>query len=240
MEDGQPRQTRTAPLTEQAYQALRSAIMAGKLTPGGKLKIDTLQSSLGFSSTPLREALNRLVVEGLATSDERRGFRAAQLSEGDLLDLTAARVVCEVGAFATSIKQGTDEWESHIVAAHHRLEWIEKRIENKEQERNQDWTLRHKEFHMALISACGSDRLLTTCSGLFDQAERYRRTSVLVRPKPRNIAEEHSQLMHAALERDVDRASSLLETHITLTTNNLVEYMHATGGDYTANNQDDK
>lgn len=219
---------RDVPLSEQAYRALRSAIMAGAYRPGDKLKMEALQDSLNFSSTPLREALNRLVVEGLVTADERRGFRAAALSESDLMDLTAARLICEPGALAVAVLRGDDEWESCVVAAHHRLEWIEKRIENKELAHNEDWTARHKDFHMALISGCRSDRLLSVCSNLFDQAERYRRASVQVRTRPRDISSEHRALMQAALDRDGTEAAQLLERHISLTTENLLKHMGET------------
>ena len=219
------RRERDAPLSEQAYRALRSAIMAGAYRPGDKLKMEALQDSFSFSSTPLREALNRLVVEGLVTADERRGFRAAVLSESDLMDLTAARLVCEPGALAVSVLRGDDEWESRVVAAHHRLEWIEKRIANNELAHNEDWTARHKDFHMALIAGCRSERLLNVCSNLFDQAERYRRASVQVRTKPRDISSEHRALMQAALGREGPRAAQLLERHISLTTDNLLKHM---------------
>jgi DNA-binding GntR family transcriptional regulator len=218
---------KAVPLSEQAYQALRSAILAGQYRPGDKLKIDLLQESLTISSSPLREALNRLVAEGLVTSDDRRGFRASSVSEQDLLDLTAARVVCEPGALAAAIRHGNDVWESRIVAAHHRLEWAEKRIAESGMARNDDWTARHKDFHMALISECGSERLLGTCSNLFDQAERYRRLSVQLRRQPRDISAEHNDLMQAVLERRAEKATELLVCHITQTTDHLVAHMRA-------------
>lgn len=225
------REQKPALQSERAYQALRSAILVGQYRPGEKLKIDLLQKNLELSSSPLREALNRLVSEGLVAADDRRGFRAAAVSGQDLTDLTVARIVCEPGALAAAIRRGNDIWEGNIVAAHHRLEWIEKRIAGSELTRSEDWTLRHKGFHMALISGCGSDRLLGTCSNLFDQAERYRRLSVKLRRKPRKISSEHRNLMQAALDRRVDEATDLLIQHITQTTENLLAHMSAQDGD---------
>ena len=54
----------TAPtLSEQAFQVLRSDVLSGRHAPESKLKVDALQQLYGFSSSPLREALNRLVQE---------------------------------------------------------------------------------------------------------------------------------------------------------------------------------
>ena len=143
------------PLSEQAYQIIRDRILRGTTVAGEKLKIDVLQRDLEISSSPLREALNRLVAENLVVADERRGFRAAPVTVGDLMDLTAMRVVVEPGALVASMKAGSDAWESQVVAAFYRLDRIERRIAAGQMSRDDEWTARHKEFHIALISACG-------------------------------------------------------------------------------------
>ena len=204
------------PLSEQAFQIIRDRILRGTMVAGEKLKIDILQRDLEISSSPLREALNRLVAENLVIADERRGFRAAPVTVSDLMDLSAMRVVVEPGALVASMKAGSDAWESQVVAAFYRLDRIEHRIGAGEMSRDDEWTSRHKEFHIALIAACGSERLVALCSRLFDQSERYRRLSLSLRQKPRNAASEHKKLKDAALSRD-PKAASLLRQHIELT-----------------------
>jgi DNA-binding GntR family transcriptional regulator len=201
------------PLSEQAYQLIRDRILRGAIAAGEKLKIDVLQRDYQISSSPLREALNRLAAENLVVADERRGFRAAPVTAKDLMDLTAMRVVVEPGALDASMKSGSDAWEAQVVAAFYRLDRIEGRIAAGEMSRDDQWTSRHKDFHMSLVSACGSDRLIQLCSKLFDQSERYRRLSASLRQKPRNTADEHRKLMEAALSRVPD-AVSLLRQHI--------------------------
>lgn len=201
------------PLAEQAYQIIRGRILRGATAAGEKLKIDVLQRDLDISSSPLREALNRLVAENLVVADDRRGFRAAPVTVADLSDLTAIRVVVEPGALAASTKAGCDVWEAQVVAAFYRLDRIEHRIAAGEMLRDDEWTARHKEFHVALISACGSGRLVSLSAQLFDQSERYRRLSASLRQKPRNTANEHKKLMEAALARNPD-APALLRQHI--------------------------
>lgn len=204
------------PLSEQAYQIIRGRILRGITVAGEKLKIDDLQRDLEISSSPLREALNRLVAENLVTADERRGFRAAPVTIGDLMDLTTMRIVVEPGALEASMKAGSDAWESQVVAAFYRLDRIERRIAAGKASRDDEWTARHKEFHLSLISACGSERLTALCAKLFDQSERYRRLSASLRHKPRKTASEHKKLMEAALSRHPS-AASLLRRHIELT-----------------------
>jgi GntR family carbon starvation induced transcriptional regulator len=213
------------PLSEQAYRIIRDRILRGTTVAGEKLTIDVLQRDLEISSSPLREALNRLVAENLVVSDERRGFRAAPVTVKDLTDLTAMRVVVEPGALAASMKAGSDAWESQVVAAFYRLDRIERRINAGQMSRDDEWTSRHKEFHLSLISASGSERLVTLCARLFDQSERYRRLSASFRHKPRNTASEHKKLMEAALSRD-PKAVSLLRKHIELTTKHVASALN--------------
>lgn len=209
------------PLSEQAYQLIRDRILRGAIAAGEKLKIDMLQRDYQISSSPLREALNRLVAESLVIADERRGFRAAPVTAKDLMDLTAMRLVVEPGALEASIKNGSDVWEAQVVAAFYRLDRIEQKIASGEKARDDEWTARHKDFHMSLVSACGSERLVELCSKLFDQSERYRRLSASLRQKPRNTSDEHHKLMKAALSRG-PAAVLLLRDHIERTAEHVV------------------
>jgi GntR family carbon starvation induced transcriptional regulator len=209
-----------SPLSEQAYRAIRDSILRGTTVAGEKLKIEVLQKNLQISSSPLREALNRLVAENLVIADERRGFRAAPVTTRDLMDLTAMRTVVEPGALAASLRAGSDAWEAQVVGAFHRLAKIERRVASGEMSRDDEWTARHKDFHLALISACGSERLINLCSKLFDQSERYRRLSAALRRSPRNTAGEHRELMKRAIGRDIE-AVALLRQHIERTTDHV-------------------
>ena len=209
------------PLSEVAYQTLRGKILRCEFEPGEKLKIDTLQRDHGLSSSPLREALNRLVTEGLVRADERRGFWAAPVSVADLRDVTRLRLVLDCEALAESIRDGDHAWEARIVSALHWLVKIEAGAENLPLTLNSDWSVRHKNFHMALLSGCSSPKLLGLCSGLFDQAERYRRLSMRYRKEPRHKAAEHRRIMEAVIGRDKADALALLREHTSRTADNV-------------------
>ncbi|MDF2115965.1 FCD domain-containing protein [Roseiarcaceae bacterium H3SJ34-1] len=210
-------------LSEQAYRLLRHQILRREIPPGERLRMEVLQREYSFSSSPLREALNRLVVEGLVTADDHRGFRAAEMSAEDLHDITAFRLVNEPAALAQSIARGDDAWAGHVISTHHQLEKIEEKIAREEAHWNEEWTARHKNFHMALVSAADSVRLVTICSSLFDQAERYRRFSARNRVNPRDTKDEHRRLMEAAVGRQGELAVALLKEHLQRTTRNVID-----------------
>lgn len=209
------------PLAEQAFRHLRRDMLGGQLEAGRKLKLEELQGHYGLSSSPLREALNRLAQEGLVRADERRGFRVAPISADDLADITRMRLLIEVPALRDAMTQGHDEWEANIVAAHHRLELVESRFGDGALVLDDEWSTLHQQFHAALLAACASPRQLAWSASLWDQAERYRRFSARHRAISRRKTVEHSQLMDATLRRDADTACALLAEHILSTQRNV-------------------
>lgn len=209
------------PLVEQAFARMRRDVLTGNFAAGAKLKVDELQKAYGVSSSPLREALSRLAQEGLVRADERRGFRVSPLSVTDLADITRMRIMLDVPALKDSMREGKDDWEANIVAAFHRLEKIESRLSDGPVVLDEDWSALHRGFHMALISACTSQRQLAWSASLFDQAERYRRFSARYRKTLKRKSSEHKRIMEATLDRDAPTASLLLKEHIMSTLQNV-------------------
>lgn len=224
--DGEP----AVSLSEQAYRSIRRRLLHGDIAPGAKLKIETLAREYEFSSSPLREGLNRLAAEGLVTIDDNRGFRAAMMSSDDFKDITNLRLIVEPAAIADAMASATDEWEAGIVAAFHRLKRTEQRLPRSKYQFDDDWTERHKNFHMAFYASCSSPRLVALCSNLFDLAERYRRFCAINRRQSRNTAGEHQALMEAALARDAKLTAKLLHQHTTRTSEDLYALLSAGAG----------
>ena len=214
--------SRNTPLSEQAFQVLRQDVLSGRHAPEIKLKLESLQSLYGFSSSPLREALNRLVQEGLVKADERKGFRVTPISPADLADITKMRLMLDIPALTESIQGGDDAWEAEIVAAFHRLEKIESRLPQGPVVLDAEWSQRHRDFHFSLIAACPSERQLAWSMSLFDQAERYRHFAARNRTVSKKKDEEHRALMNAVLKRDVPTATMLLAEHISSTQANVM------------------
>jgi DNA-binding GntR family transcriptional regulator len=210
------------PLTEQAFTRLRRDVMMGHFEPGQKLKLDELQDIYGFSSSPLREAMSRLSQEGLIRSDERRGFRVSEINRQDLADITQMRLHLDVLALERAMTLGDDAWEAQIVATHYRLEKLEKNLSDGPVHLDDTWVRAHKDFHMAMIAACQSERLLSWCASLFDQAERYRQFSARHRKTSRRKHVEHKKLVDAVLSRDTATACAMLADHIASTQKNVL------------------
>lgn len=195
------------------YEQLRTDLLDGALAPGSKLAIEALAEHYATSATPLREALNRLVADGLVDKLEQRGFAVAGISAGDLAEITQTRCWLEEIALRESIAARSRGWEEALVLAHHRLARTPRSLSDERFQDNPEWEPLHRAFHRALIGGCGSRWLLGFCEQLADQHQRYRRLSAPRAFAKRGVKSEHQQLMDAALVGRADEAVALLRAH---------------------------
>lgn len=210
-------------ISAETYRALRASILSGRIAPGIKVTTPDLCKTFDASPGAVREALSRLRAEGLINAEAHRGYSVTPISVSDLRDLTQIRIDIETSCLARSIEKGGSQWEAHLIACTHLLV----KAYEKPRTANSDRTelmAAHQAFHLALVSACDSPRLLRMRQQLFDESERYRRMDVVIAPH-RDATKEHRQIADAALERNVARARKLLGEHIGRTTAAIIKEM---------------
>lgn len=210
-------------MTQGAYESLRADLLACRIPPGRKLKIQELCTRFSVSLGAIREALSRLTSEGLVVAEPQRGFRAAPISASDLVDLTMVRIEIDSLCLRRAIACGDVEWESRLVAAAHRLARTPERAPDDPARLNEDWVEAHADFHLALVNGCDSPWLLHLHALLYAQSERYRRLSVPFAINARDVNGEHQAILTATLARDAHDAILLLARHLQATTHILLE-----------------
>src|ERR1700682_1089145 len=166
-------------LSERAATLVEQDLLACHLAPGARLGIVDLVERYEIGATPLREGLSRLISRGLIVGIGQRGFRVADVSREDLLDITRMRTVVEIEALRLAMAQGDDAWEAGILSALHQMRRHIQRTGNEFREGAPDFDRLHKAFHTSLLAACGSKRLLNAHSDLFEQAYHHRRGVLL-------------------------------------------------------------
>lgn len=204
------------------YQKLLEDILKGNLEPGRKLRLHALKTQYDIGNSPLREALNRLSVNGMVTREENKGFRVSSASLEELMELVRTRCWLEEIALRESIRNGDKEWEEKIVLAYHRLSRAPRPFDEESFNTNPEWEEFHHQYHLALISSCNSSLLLGYCAQLHEQALRYRNLTDVVAYRDRHEHDEHKAIRDAALDRDADRATELLIAHFQVTGNIVI------------------
>jgi DNA-binding GntR family transcriptional regulator len=209
---------------EAVFSRLRSDILTGRLQPGSKLPFSALCGHYDVSVGVIREALSRLLEQGLVRSAPQQGYFVTSISRQDLVHLTTARREIETLTLRLAVAQGDSTWESEVLAAHHRLAQCPLTDDDDPDRISEEWADLHRVFHETLVVGCGNPWLIDIAGDLRASAELYRRWSI---PKghehARDIAAEHRAITDAVIARDTESASQLLGRHISLTTELLLE-----------------
>ncbi|WAC18439.1 GntR family transcriptional regulator [Luteolibacter sp. SL250] len=208
------------PLPEKVYHAIRDRIASGDLQPGERLEFKKMSAELGVSTTPLREAMNKLAMEGLVELHPRLGAVVKRMEPQEAVELFGVREAVEGYAAerAAMLMSGEQVVElGDILAAMKRL--IETFKSGKARQLSEAGEKKFldldRAFHLHIIDATGNRRLTKLLS----------ETQILERVfRPHRIAHDlaviedawsaHSAIHQAIRNRDPEAARAAMTAHI--------------------------
>jgi DNA-binding GntR family transcriptional regulator len=185
---------------------IREAIMRGALPPGTQLGEVELAARLGVSRGPLREAMQRLVAEGLLRSERNRGLFVRDLSAADVRDVYTARAAVERAAGLLLIA-------GDRAAAVLRLNVALARMESAAGDPHALADADHA-FHAELVAASGSPRLRRMAASLLVETRMCLAALQQTAPPAPELIAEHRELCAAVRDGDPVRLSAVLEAHM--------------------------
>ena len=205
-----------------AYTLLRDEILHGDLTPGERLPAAELRMRYRLGLTPIREAIMRLASEGLVENQANRGARVRAVSLAEFRDLMETRRAIERLCLTRAMERGDADWEAECLRALHVLSRAPLPRSQDDRDTAVRWERLHREFHRALVSACGSHWHLHFWDVLVDHSARYRKLRLLTHygsdpAKGRDISAEHEEITAAVIGREVGRACDLMDRHLART-----------------------
>src|SRR3954451_10305737 len=145
--------------SDRGYAALRAAVLHGEFAPRQALKPQELADRHGVSLAVVREALLRLVGEGLAERLPNRGFAGPATGAERWAGIAEARATIEPAMLRLAIERGDLEWEVAVRAAHHRLAGTPVFDNDGDPYAGDAWAEAHRVFHRTLLEGCGNDVL---------------------------------------------------------------------------------
>jgi DNA-binding GntR family transcriptional regulator len=186
---------------------LRNAIIHGSIESGAQLGESELASRLGVSRGPLREAMQRLVQEGLLRSEPNRGLFVIELTADDVEDIYLARAAVERAAMTAILDCDPERSAAALRKAHEIMTRAAKRADAAALS---DADL---SFHQALVAEAGSPRLKRMHDTLLAETRMCLTALELTDYLPVDIVAEHGDIVDAIEARDKRRLERLLTSH---------------------------
>lgn len=193
--------------SERIAAHLRTAILAGEIAPGERIRQEEVAERLGTSRLPVREALRILEAEGLTQHTANKGSRVARLDAAELDVLYRMRERLEPLALIESLP--------HLSEGEIReLESIHERIVADADLR--EFMALDRAFHLGSYAGCASEQLSSSVVRLWNSTQPYRRAFMSLGGRQRRgiVDHEHRLILDAIDRRDPEDAERYLAGHI--------------------------
>lgn len=194
---------------DRVYALIRQRILNGDLAPGTRLVAGQIAASVKASRTPVREAILRLVTEGLA-EETPAGHVVRELTEEQIAELYEVRVPLEATAARLAAMQITPLHLAQIEALHERFTAGVR----KPRPDAKALAVLNLELHRAICQAARNPLLLDFMSRIYDTLGRFRRTTFEHPGRLAEVAAEHEALVAALRDRDPARAEAVARAHM--------------------------
>lgn len=195
-------------LRDEVYLSIKEAILTGEFAPGERISIGRLLQEIGFSPTPIREALLKLEQEGFVSRLPRGGFVVSRFTQKDIDQIFDIRSLLESYAVGLAIQYVKKE----------DILWLERNIKESEQFiQKKEWNKVSKlntEFHDYLNRLSENERLLSIINELRDQIFQFRSAILRVPLKAKISIDHHKKMIDAIKKRDIQLLKKLAQEHI--------------------------
>lgn len=195
-------------LSKKVYRILKTRIIKGDLTQGGKLFEAKIAKQLGVSRTPVREAIRELAAKGFVRISPNQGVVINNISIEDIQEVLQIRGVLEGLAAKLVATKITKE----------KIKELESFNKNMEKFISKDDILNFikesEKFHGLILDICGNSRLVQIRKNLDEQIHRYRSISLNISGRPESALKEHMEITEALKQGDAGKADILSKKHI--------------------------
>lgn len=193
---------------EHIADELRAAVMSGHLSPGTQLGEADLAERFEVSRGPLREAMQRLVSEGILHAIVNRGVFVSELTLEDVIDVYRTRAVIERGALEIVIAERREETCRALEPS---LQAMRTAAERGDGPALSD---ADQEFHEAIVTCSGSPRLIRAMRTLVVETRMCLGELQTTYPDLGAQVREHEELREAIRAESATRAKDLLLAHL--------------------------
>ncbi|OLF08036.1 hypothetical protein BLA60_24505 [Actinophytocola xinjiangensis] len=207
-------------LSSMAYQALRHAILSGRLAPGSHVSVRPLCEEFDLSATPVKAALHALEREGFLVLRPHRGFFVPEVNRADMRELYELREVLD-GIAARRAATAPDR--SGLVTRLNAL--VDQQAKELAKPDLSGYGDLDVLFHQEILTAAGNGRLQHVAENMIGQLRLGRATSARVPGRPAAALSEHTEIIAAIAAGQGSQAERLARRHVRKSANALDRYL---------------
>jgi len=207
---------RAADSAEQIYERIKTMAMTFTIRPGERVNEVELSRLLSVSRTPLREVLNRLMVEGFLTRAPNRGFIGRPLDAKQVFDIYELRRALEASIVTIACERATDEELAE-------LERFVKASKDRPEDTHASSLLAlDEEFHERVARLTRNEEMVRALRSI-NARIHYFRWIDMQNGKRRYTQQEHLRIVKALKDRDAPAAANLIAGHISRRLDRIVD-----------------
>ncbi len=177
-------------LAESAYQTMRQRVIDNVWPPGHRALGQELALELGMSRTPVREALVRLLQEGLVEIIARHGMRVLPVSVDKMRDIYAMLAALE--AMAAELVVRRNPTKAQLKPLLDAARETERALKADDLDA---WAAADERFHRLLVTLSGNQLIIDAVQNCRDRAHRARIVTLRMRPRPAHSTREHMEVV---------------------------------------------
>jgi DNA-binding GntR family transcriptional regulator len=210
-------------LRDGLYVTLKYRILTCAMLPGERIVEKKLCEEMQVSRTPLREAFNRLALEGLIVQSPYRGISVSPVTVEDYEELCEVRRVVEGGAATFAAERSSGEDLQRLTEA------AETRYLLGVRETYVEYLRANSAFHLALVRSTRNRRLEGLVMSALDRHQRPLYLGLDVGIDGEASTKEHLEIVAAVRRRDARQARKLMVSHIGQAETRIVAALRAAG-----------
>ncbi len=210
-----------------AYETIKGLIMSANLRPGQAVTETALSGSLGFSRTPIREALLDLEQEGLIVTRNRRK-RVYMLTVNEIEDIFDLKIEIESAVACWAAQRGSKNQFRQL----HKISKDMKRLaamrpsdERKENAWLDKWLIADRKLHELLFVMAGNKRALQIIQNFNSQWHQLKLGMLTLEGRVEKSAVEHERIVEAVCTGDSRNARKQMHNHLQNLKRELVKIM---------------
>jgi DNA-binding GntR family transcriptional regulator len=199
--------------TEQTYNIIKKIILQNGILPGERLYLNDLSKKLSVSSTPLREAMNRLVQDGYFCHTSNRGYVLRIITTREFEELYEYCMALETYAIGRAISNITS---SALAELHDNIEIYRSLTDRRER------FIVNNQFHLKITSLSGNGVILKSLSGVLEKIILKWKVENLVHSRGSLPFDEHMAIYSSLEEKNEGEAVRNMHNHIRNTKNSVL------------------